>query len=128
MVARVHREAQSLSQFCNFAVTFWLILGLFVRNSFTLTYTRRELLALGLNLPDDITTNLQLIPDISRAPEGTHSTWPGGSARRRRRDRKQRRGKHIGIRAKLKLTPQRFALPSIFLANVWSLVNKMDEL
>ncbi len=56
------------------------------------------------------------------------STRPGGSARRRRRDHKQRRGKHRGLRAKLMLTPHRLSLPSIFLANVRSLVNKMDEI
>ncbi|KAL0177325.1 hypothetical protein M9458_026219, partial [Cirrhinus mrigala] len=46
----------------------------------------------------------------------------------RHRDRKQRRGKRGGLRAKLKLTPHRLSLPSIFLANVRSLVNKMDEI
>ncbi|KAM7003411.1 uncharacterized protein LKV04_004454 [Tautogolabrus adspersus] len=129
MAARAHREAQRLSQFCNFAVIFLFISGLFARNSFALTsYTRQELLDLKLHIPDDFITNLRLIPEIARTPEATHSTRPGGSARRRRRDRKQRRGKRGGIRAKLKLTPHRLPLPSIFLANVRSLVNKMDEL
>ena len=129
MAARTHREAQRLSSFCNFAVFFLLISGLFVLNSFALTsYTRRELLDIGEDFSNSFITNLRLIPEIARTPEATHSTRPGGSARRRRRDRKQRRGKRGGLRAKLKLTPLWLSLPSIFLANVRSLVNKMDEL
>lgn len=41
---------------------------------------------------------------------------------------KQRRGKRGGLRAKLQLTPHKLSLSSIFLANDWSLANKMIEL
>ncbi len=129
MAARTQREAQRLSSFCNFAVFFLLISGLFALNSFALTsYTWQELLDIGLHFSNSFITNPRLIPEISRTPEATHSTRPGGSVRRWRRDRKQRRGKCGGLRAKLKLTPHRLSLPSIFLANVRSLVNKMDEI
>ncbi|KAI3375181.1 hypothetical protein L3Q82_021080 [Scortum barcoo] len=64
----------------------------------------------------------------TRRYAGYPADRPTGSARRRRRDRKQRRGKCGGLRAKLKLTPHRLSLTSIFLTNVRSLANKMDEL
>ncbi|KAL0200139.1 hypothetical protein M9458_003326, partial [Cirrhinus mrigala] len=122
MAVRTHREA-------HFAVFYLLISGLFVQNSGAFTsYTRQELLDIGLYNPDSFSSNLRLVPEIARTPEAAHPTQPGGSARRRRRDRKQRRGKRGGLRAKLKLTPHRLSLPSIFLANVRSLVNKMDEI
>lgn len=129
MAARVHREARGLSRFCNFAVFFLLILGLFVQNSCAFTsYTRCELLDIGLRISGSFMDNLRLLPEIARTPEAMHSTRLGGSARWRRRDRKQRRGKRGGLRAKLRLTPHRLSLPSIFLANVRSLVNKMEEI
>ncbi|KAG7473935.1 hypothetical protein MATL_G00101130, partial [Megalops atlanticus] len=126
MAVRAQREAQRLPRICKLAVVFLLVSGLFVQDSLTLTsYTRQEPLDIGLR--HSCITNLRLIPEISKTPEATHSTRPGRSARRRRRDRKQRRGKRGGLTAKLKLTPHRLSLPSIFLANVRSLVNKMDE-
>lgn len=129
MAARTYREAQRLPSLCKFAVFFLLISDLFILNSFALTsYTQQELLDIGEDFSNSFITNLRLIPEISRTPGATHSTRPGRNARRRRRDRKQRRGKRGGLRAKLKLTPLRLSLPSIFLANVRSLVNKMDEL
>ncbi|KAL0149225.1 hypothetical protein M9458_055459, partial [Cirrhinus mrigala] len=129
MAARTHREAQCLSSFCSFAVFYLLISGLFVQNSSAFTsYTRQELLDIGLYIPDSFISNYRLVPEIARTPEAVHPTRLGGSARRRRRDRKQRQGKHGGLRAKLKLTPHRLSLPSIFLASVRSLVNKMDEI
>ncbi|KAL1253513.1 hypothetical protein QQF64_018206 [Cirrhinus molitorella] len=116
MAARAQREAQRL---CSFAVFFLLLSGLFVQNSCALTsYTRQELLDISLHTSDDFISNLRLAPEIARTTEAMHPIRPGGSARRRRRDRKQRRGKRGGLRAKLKLTPHRLSLPSIFLANV----------
>ncbi|KAA0724168.1 putative RNA-directed DNA polymerase from transposon BS [Triplophysa tibetana] len=129
MAAREHREAQRLSSFSNYIVFFLLISGLFVQNSCAFTsYTRQELLDIGLRIPGSYISNIQLVPEIIKTSDATHPTRPGGSARRRRRDRKQRRGTRGGLRAKLKLTPHRLSLPSIFLANVRSLVNKMDEI
>ncbi|XP_056626286.1 regulator of cell cycle RGCC-like isoform X2 [Triplophysa dalaica] len=129
MAAREHREAQRLSSFSIYIVFFLLISGLFVQNSCAFTsYTRHELLDIGLRIPGSYISNIQLVPEIAKTPYATHPTRPGGSARRRRRDRKQRRGKRGGLRAKLKLTPHRLSLPCIFHANVRSLVNKMDEI
>ena len=44
------------------------------------------------------------------------------------RRRSQRWGKSGGLRVKLRINSHRSALPSIFLANMRSLVNKLDEL
>ncbi|KAI5617022.1 gastrula zinc finger protein XlCGF28.1-like [Silurus asotus] len=105
------------------------LVNLYSQNSCAYTsYTRHELLDIGLRIPYSFMDNLHLLPEITRAPEAAHSTRPGGSARRCRRDRKQRRGKRGGVKAKLKLTPHRLSLPSIFLANVRSLMNKMEEI
>ncbi|KAI3370506.1 hypothetical protein L3Q82_025266 [Scortum barcoo] len=41
---------------------------------------------------------------------------------------KQKRGKRGGLRARLQANPYRPALPSLFLTNARSLVNKMDEM
>ena len=48
--------------------------------------------------------------------------------RRRRCDRKQKRGCRVGLAAKLKAKRFRSSLPSILLANVRSLKNKLDYL
>jgi len=53
---------------------------------------------------------------------------PAGRANRPRRQRKQKRGRQGGLRAKLRANPHRPSLPSIFLANVRSLTNKIDYL
>ncbi len=47
---------------------------------------------------------------------------------RRRCERRRKRGKQTGIRTRLMANPTRPALPSLFLANVHSLDNKMDFL
>ncbi len=92
------------------------------------SYGRQELLDIGLRNSDSFFSDLRLIPEISRSLEAAHSSRPGRSAHRRHRVRKQRWGKRGGLRAKLKLTPHWLPLPSIFLANVQSLANKMDKL
>ncbi|KAK0154097.1 hypothetical protein N1851_003814 [Merluccius polli] len=46
----------------------------------------------------------------------------------RRQQKRIHRGCRGGLRDRLRLAPHKTALPSIFLANVRSLVNKMDEL
>lgn len=48
--------------------------------------------------------------------------------RRRRWDRKQKRGGRGGLKAKLRANPWRTPLPSLLLANVRLLENKMDHL
>ncbi|KAK0146238.1 RNA-directed DNA polymerase from mobile element jockey [Merluccius polli] len=129
MATRAHRAPLCLLRIGKLAVLLILISGLFVQNSFSLTsYTRQELLDIGSLNFDCFSSNLRLSPELIRPTDATQATHPAGSARRRRKDGKQRRGKRGGIRAKLKLTPHRLSLPSLFLANVRSLVNKMDEL
>lgn len=81
------------------------------------------------NTDVDTTLDLHLLPpELLRSPGSSEPVNPTGSARRRRCKHKQRRGKRSSLRAKLKLNPHHPALPSIFLANVRSLANKIDEL
>lgn len=55
------------------------------------------------------------------------TSW-GNRQHRRWRERKQKRGKQAGIHARLRSSPDRPALPSLFIANAWSIVNKIDKL
>lgn len=129
MAAREQREAQRLSRISFLAFFYLLLTGLFIPNCCSLLiYNRQELMNIWTQNSNSFIADLRLIPEISRTSEAAHSSRPGGSARRRRRERKQRRGRRGGLRAKLKLTPHRLPLPSIFLANVRSLANKMDEI
>ncbi|KAL7868747.1 hypothetical protein SRHO_G00101310 [Serrasalmus rhombeus] len=129
MAAREQHEAQRLSRICFLTVFYLLLTGLFISNcSALLFYSRQELLDINTQTSDSFIADLRLIPEISRTPEAAYSSRPGGSARRRCRECKQRRGRRGGLRAKLKLIPHRLPLPSIFLADVRSLANKMDEI
>ena len=60
-------------------------------------------------------------PDSRTAPPPERST-------RKRCARTRKRGKRGGVRARLRAQPTRPAIPSILLANVRSLDNKMDEI
>lgn len=91
-------------------------------------YTWQELLDLGLQNLICFISNLWLIPEIWRTPDASQAAPSTGSARRQHRDHKQRQGKCGQLTAKLRLTPCRISLPSILLANMQPLVNKMDEL
>ena len=129
MAAREQHEAQRLSRICKIVVFSLFILSLFTQNSLAYTsYTRQQLLDIGSCDFDNFIDGLRLIPKISKTAVATNPATPTGSAHRRRRDRKQRQGKRGGLRARLKQTPHRLSLPSIFLANVRSLANKIDEL
>ncbi|XP_055493306.1 uncharacterized protein LOC129698280 [Leucoraja erinacea] len=129
MASHAQREALRLHSFCKLVI-FWLIITVvFARNSRAKTsYGRQELLDLGLLYTTSTLSDFQLPPEITSTPQSSVPAPPTGSARRQRRDCKQRRGKRGGYRARLKLNPHQPALPSIFLANVRSLVNKIDEL
>lgn len=128
MAGRIVRVAQRLFRFCKLVVLI-LCLGLFVQNSISLTsYTRQELLDIRFQPSDSFISNLHFLPELRRSPDTPRTAKPTGSSRMRRRDRKQRRGKHGGLGAKLMLTLHRLSLPSIVLANVRSLANKMDKL
>ncbi|KAK1896784.1 Autophagy-related protein 9 [Dissostichus eleginoides] len=131
--ARVHREAQCLTSFSKIVLLYLIILCVFARFSWAnYSYSRQSLLDINhrcINIVLDYQFNFgELPPELVKPPESRGEIHPTGSSRRRRRDRKQRRGKRGGLRAKLRLNPNRPALPSIFLANVRSLANKLDEL
>ncbi len=62
-----------------------------------------------------------------RSPSPTPTTASRPQRRRyKRRERKQKRGKRGGIRARLAANPHKLAIPTIVLANVRSLDNKLD--
>lgn len=66
--------------------------------------------------------------DCETPPEAASVNMSAGWHRWRRREWKQKRRKRVMLQAKLKATPHKVPLPSIFLANIWSISNKMDEL
>uniref|UniRef100_A0A3B5QBX0 Reverse transcriptase domain-containing protein n=1 Tax=Xiphophorus maculatus TaxID=8083 RepID=A0A3B5QBX0_XIPMA len=91
------------------------------------TYSRLELWDIGTQFGLHTPTKLDFIPpELLRTP-GT-MIIPPLLPRRRRRQRKQKRGKRAGVRARLQASPHKPALPSLFLANARSLVNKIDEM
>lgn len=70
----------------------------------------------------------QLSLELRRTPKSNEPFILTGSICCWCQDRKQRRGKHRGFLAKLRLNSYWPVLPSIFRTNVWSLANKLDEL
>ena len=66
--------------------------------------------------------------DIARRPGSPWITIPAGRRRRRRRERKQKRGCRAGVLVRLRRRPNKPPLSSVFLTDVRSLANKMDEL
>ncbi len=67
---------------------------------------------------------LLLKPDLETAASSTDATRT--RRRRKRCERGRKRGKHGGIRARLRANPTRLALPTLMLSNVCSLENKLD--
>ncbi|XP_061640830.1 bis(5'-adenosyl)-triphosphatase isoform X1 [Phyllopteryx taeniolatus] len=89
-----------------------------------LTYTRGDLLTIKESTPDFLSPTfeypLSFFPELlTGAASAVFGAW-----RRKRRHR----GKRAGIQVKLRKRGHRLAFPSIHLANVCSLPNKMDEL
>lgn len=93
-------------------------------STLALHYSRTELLLLNngaLHLPVG-----HFIPqEITNPPPGTSAA---ADRRRKRCERRQKRGKRAGVRARLKASPFRPPLPTIFLSNARSIRNKMDEI
>ncbi|XP_030641384.1 NACHT, LRR and PYD domains-containing protein 12-like [Chanos chanos] len=121
---------------CTFTEPLYAGFGFYVsRSSVSLyanfTYSKQALLDINnrcTNIVLDFPFNFgELPPELERTPRSVRQLIPTGSVRWRHRDRKQRRGKRGGLRARLRLNPHRQALPSIFLANARSLANKLDE-
>ena len=79
----------------------------------------------------DVTTEtlreLGLLRRPAITPDST-ATPPPKRRRHKQCARKQNRGKHACIRARLAASPTRPAIPSIILANVRSLDHKMDHI
>ncbi len=101
----------------------------FISNSSVKTYTRKALLhlrdyCLGRAPSDSGSIPLEIIRSAARTKINNR---PIERRCRRRCERKQKRGKRAGIQARLQLAPHKSAVPSIFLANTRSLVNKMDD-
>ncbi|KAI4884175.1 hypothetical protein NFI96_007457 [Prochilodus magdalenae] len=92
------------------------------------SYDRALLLCIGDQHKDYSFHSENIPPEILRSPELHGVIIPPARRRRRRRERKQKRGKRAGLRARLQASPYRPAVPSLFLANSRSLVNKMDEI
>ncbi|KAL0147043.1 hypothetical protein M9458_057567 [Cirrhinus mrigala] len=67
-----------------------------------------------------------LKPDLETVASPSDATRT--KRRRRRCERGRKRGKHGGVRARLRANPTRPALPTLMLSNVRSLENKLDEI
>lgn len=95
-------------------------------------YSQQDLLKIGTLCSDLDFVRQQyrehIQPEISRSAGSPWITIPGSSRKRRRRERRQKRGCRSGVQTRLKKAPHKPTLPSIFLSNARSLINKMDEL
>ncbi len=69
--------------------------------------------------------DLGLLRRPTTSPTPTTASHPQ-RRRHKRRERKQKRGKRGGIRARLAANPHKPAIPTIVLANLRSLDNKLD--
>ena len=127
MAARIVREALCLTGFCKVVLIYLFFVSLFAKNCLAYTsYSRQELLDIGSCNSVNFTDAFGLISEIARTAEPTVKRIRSTNGQRRRHRCKQR-GSRGGLNARLKLAPHRPSLPSIFLANVQSLANKMDE-
>lgn len=130
MAARADAAARS-SQTYSSVFVFLSVFSLFYQAlTQQLHYGRAKLLKIGNQYQDYSLGNLNFIlPEILRSEELSGTLiMPPVRRRRRRRYRKQKRGKRAGVRSRLQANPHRPALPSLFLTNARSLVNKMDEI
>lgn len=96
-------------------------------------YSRQALLDISrnkiCNILDYATEKLRELGLLQPTTTPDSSATPTPERRRRKRcARKLKRGKRGGIQARLAASPTRQAIPSIFLANVRSLDNKMDHI
>ncbi|KAK0135553.1 hypothetical protein N1851_028598 [Merluccius polli] len=98
------------------------------------TYSRRTLFKIGnhfIHKPNPAFTKVLHDLGLLRRPASTPTPTTAAHPQRKRRRRcarRQKRGKHGGIQARLAANPYKPALPSIVLANVRSFDNKLDEL
>lgn len=100
---------------CKYSRQFLLHIGRTAQHNFLQGAQAETLGELGILRQANVT------PDPTAPP-------PPGRRRRRRCERKHKRGKRGGIRARLAANPNRPAIPSILLDNVRSLDNEMDHI
>ncbi|XP_024121111.1 uncharacterized protein LOC112142095 [Oryzias melastigma] len=128
MAAHVVAAAWCSNGLCFVLMFFVHVLCTFGRSDHT--YSRNELLKIGLRYEGRVTgefIRLHEIPlEIARSPGPSWFPIPSRGTRRRRRRRK--RGRRAGALARLRRLPLKPPLPSLFLSNARSLLNKMDEL
>ncbi len=109
---------------CSYLLFYLLLLSLFTHiTSALITYDKGTLLDIGHRftnlLQDTLSPNSSWPPEILRNVEENNG---------HRRRNKKHRGKSAGIRNRLRKRAHSPPLPSILLANVQSLENKMDDL
>lgn len=97
-----------------------------------ISYTWESLIYIEAKLQQVVSWAFQFaqrIPtEITRAPGSPWIIIPGGRCWRWQRERKKRRGCRARALARLKQNTYKPPLPSLFISNVRSLKNKMDEL
>ncbi|KAK7901608.1 hypothetical protein WMY93_018377 [Mugilogobius chulae] len=119
MAARTDAAARSSYYFC----TLLVVLCFIPHSLCTFKYSRDEL----LQLSGDYRLSVEYLipPEIVKPPSGT----PAAADRRRKRcERRQKRGKRGGVWARLKASPFKPPLPTIFLSNARSIRHKLDEI
>lgn len=96
------------------------------------SYSQQDLLLLGSKRAGTVTTDFlhhyNIPVDIARPPGSPLFTIPGMKRKRWRQDRKQKQGCRASAWERLRKTPHKTLLTSLFLTNARSVVNKMDEL
>ncbi len=99
---------------------------------FKRAYSREFLLDVGrITFLEINSAHAEVLRDLGLLRRPTPSPTPTTASRPqwrryKRRERKQKRGKRGGIRARLAANPHKPAIPTIVLANVLSLDNKLD--
>ncbi len=93
-------------------------------HEFLLDVGRTTFLELNFTHVEEL-RDLGLLRRPTTSPTPTTASRPQ-RRRHKRRERKQKRGKRGGIWARLAANPQKPAIPTIILANVRSLDNKLD--
>lgn len=132
MAARV--QAAALCSVRRLSLIGFLLVYLSVSTTYayvSIKYSRHELINIGLAHIGGISgvyDQTDFPTEIVRPPGSPWIIVPAGRGRRRRKDRKQKRGCRTGVRTRLARDPYRPPLPSLFVANVRSLPNKMEEL
>lgn len=132
MAARAVAAASGSPPRCCFCVFFFLFVAYLTDYCRAkLQYSQLELYNIGYNCQIPITIDYQrsnnIPPEITRPTDALWNVVGSVKRRRRRKERKQKRGCRSGQLTRLRRHPFKPALPSIFLTNARSIVNKIDE-